>query len=241
MKPQIIAPDYGQHNAQLESSIARVTAAASWKKLDTVIIYPSGPTVPVKVAAAWLNLYAPPNNQIYRMHPVNCEIGNAYSIAIEQILAHPDLSKFKYILTIEADNIPPPDGLIKLQERMEAHPEFDCIGGLYWLKGPGGVAQIWGDPRDPTLNFRPQPPVAGQLVECCGTGNGFNLFRLEMFRDPDLRRPWFVTQKEAGVMTQDLYFWSDARRHGYRCAIDCSVLVGHYDLEGKFGMPDTVW
>jgi predicted lipoprotein with Yx(FWY)xxD motif len=28
---------------------------------------------------------------------------------------------------------------------------------------------------------------------------------------------------------QDLYFWNDARKYGHRCAIDCSVLVGHYD------------
>lgn len=62
-----------------------------------------------------------------------------------------------------------------------------------------------------------------------------------MFKDPKLRKPWFKTQTEGGVSTQDLYFWSDARQHGYRCAIDTSVPIGHYDLEGKFGPPDTVW
>lgn len=62
-----------------------------------------------------------------------------------------------------------------------------------------------------------------------------------MFRDPDLRKPWFKTQTENGCATQDLYFWADARKNGYRCAVDCSVLVGHYDLEGKFGPPDMVW
>jgi hypothetical protein len=51
-----------------------------------------------------------------------------------------------------------------------------------------------------------------------------------MFKDKKLRKPWFKTQAGAeGVGTQDLYFWNDARSHGYRCAIDCSVLVGHYD------------
>ena len=108
---------------------------------------------------------------------------------------------------------------------------------MYFTKGEGGVAQIWGDPKDPIVNFRPQlPDPNGGLVECCGTGMGFNLWRLKMFRDKKLRRPWFVTQKKDGVATQDLYAWSDFRKHGYRCAIACDVKVGHYDLAS-----DTMW
>jgi hypothetical protein len=106
------------------------------------------------------------------------------------------------------------------------------LGGLYWTKGEGGVPQIWGDPRDPVLNFRPQVPVPGELVECCGTGMGFNLWRMSMFKDDRLRRPWFRTLtgiEGTGVGTQDLYFWGDARKCGYRCAVDCGVLVGHLD------------
>jgi hypothetical protein len=126
---------------------------------------------------------------------------------------------------------------------MEMHPEMSCIGGLYWTKGPGGVPQIWGDVRDPVPNYRPQlPDPNGGLVECVGTGMGFNLWRLSMFKDERLRRPWFKTQADAtGVGTQDLYFWSDARKYGYRCAVDCGVRVGHYDLKGEFGQEDFVW
>jgi hypothetical protein len=241
MKPQFIAPDVGKHNLDVEASTQRVIDSAAWKNLSTIVLVPAGGTVPTKVVASWLNLYSPPNNQIYRMFAVGMEVGEAYSQAIAAILAHPDLSKFKYLLTLEHDNIPEPDGLVKLLKRMENHPEFDCIGGLYWTKGEGGVPQIWGDPRDPVHNFRPQPPVPGQLVECCGTGMGFNLWRMSMFADGDLRRPWFKTQTENGVATQDLYFWSDARRHGYRCAVDCDVKVGHYDHLGAFGPADTTW
>jgi hypothetical protein len=43
------------------------------------------------------------------------------------------------------------------------------------------------------------------------------------------------------VGTQDLYFWGDAKKYGYRCAIDCDVMVGHYDLTGQFGPADTTW
>ncbi len=142
-------------------------------------------------------------------------------------------------------NCPPPDGLIKLIERMEAHPEMACIGGLYFTKGEGGCAQIWGDIKDPMPNYRPQlPDMNGGLVECYGTGMGFNLWRLKTFKDEQIKRPWFKTFNGLdgqGVGTQDLTFWSEARKYGYRCAIDCAVKVGHYDHSGAFGPPGTMW
>lgn len=230
--------DKGRHNEDLEKSRERILTGGSWKDLSTIWLFPAGKTISTKVVLSWLNLFGAPNGRMYKMATIDMEVGEAYSSSIEQILANPTLASCKYLLTIEHDNIPPADGLVKLQKRMEAHPEFACIGGLYWTKGEEGVPQIWGDPKDPTLNFRPQPPVAGQLVECCGTGMGFNLWRIDMFKDGRLRRPWFRTIASAseGVGTQDLYFWGDARKYGYRCAIDCDVLVGHYDLN-----TDIVW
>jgi hypothetical protein len=62
---------------------------------------------------------------------------------------------------------------------------------------------------------------------------GFNLWRISMFKDEKLRRPFFKTLtgiEGQGVGTQDLYFWGDAKKYGYRCAIHCGVKVGHYDI-----------
>lgn len=234
MSGQIVVQDLaGAHNADVSRSRARILKGGSWKRQRIVVILPSAAMIPAKVALSHWNLIFPPNNGVMRMLALGLEVGDAYSQAIEQVLAHPDLSRWEYILTLEHDNAPPQDGVIRLCERMEQHPEYACIGGLYWTKGEGGVPQIWGDPRDPVVNFRPQPPdPSGGLVECCGTGMGFNLWRLEMFRDKRLRKPWFRTLNGSsgeGVGTQDLYFWGDARKYGYRCAIDCSVKVGHYD------------
>lgn len=243
MTPQIISSyDGGKHNADLEQTIGRLRGDGSYKDLSCVQVVPCFGSIPTKAVASWLNLYAAPNAKFTRLFVAGMEVGAAFTSAVESILAHPDMSKWKYMLTLEHDNLPPPDGLVKLLAQMEAHPEFACIGGLYFTQGPGGCAQIWGDPKDPVVNFRPQLPRPGELVECCGTGMGFNLWRLDMFRDERLRRPWFKTQTEGGVATQDLYFWADARKYGYRCAIDCSVKVGHYDLDGKRGgIADMVW
>jgi hypothetical protein len=63
---------------------------------------------------------------------------------------------------------------------------------------------------------------------------GFNLWRMSLFKDGNLRKPWFKTlngSEGTGVGTQDLYAWADFRKHGHRAAVDCSVLVGHYDAQ----------
>lgn len=244
MKPQLIGlSNEGLHNEDLPKSTARIIEGGSWKKQRVVMLIPAAETIPAKVYLSHCSLVFPPNQSAHRMLALGQEVGEAFSNSIETILATPGIQDWEYLLTIEHDNVPAPDGLVRLIKRMEEHPEFACIGGLYWTKGYGGVPQIWGDPSDPVLNFRPMPPDPnGGLVECCGTGMGFNLWRMKMFKDPKLRRPWFKTiAGSEGVGTQDLYFWGDARKHGYRCAIDCSVKVGHYDLEGKFGPPDTMW
>lgn len=233
----------GQHNTFLEASTSRVIEGGTWKKQRTVIILPSGPLLPAKVAFSHWNLIFPPNQPNFRYLALGCEVGDAYSKAIEDVLAHPELSQWEYILTLEADNTPPPDGLLQLIKSMEAHPELSAISGLYWLKGPGGAPQTWGDPSDPVLNFRPQIPIPGKVMEVNGIGMGFGLWRISMFKDAKLRRPWFKTPAglEEGTATQDLYFAVDAKKYGYRFGVDCSCLVGHYDHDGRFGPAGVVW
>lgn len=235
----------GIHNDALPASRLRLIEGGSWKRQRTVMVIPAGPTIPTKVYLSHCALIFPPNQGAYRVAAIGMEVGEAYSNAITGLLEHPEFSTWEYLLTIEHDNIPPADGLVKLAKRMEAHSDLAAISGLYWTKGEGGVPQIWGDPTDPLVNFRPQPPALdGGLKECVGIGMGFALWRLSMFKDVRLRKPWFKTvngENGQGVGTQDLYFWGDARKYGYRCAVDCSVLVGHYDLEGRFGPADTIW
>ncbi len=244
MQQPIILSSYdgGKLGANLDEAVSRIEASAQYKDLSTVIIVPALASVPTKVVASWLNLIMPPNQKIARLFAVGMEVGEAYSRTIQAVVDHPELSTWKYMLTLEHDNIPPQDGLLKLLARMESNEgkDYAAIGGLYFTKGEGGVPQIWGDTKSFPLNFRPQrPDPAGNLVECCGTGMGFTLFRLSVFKDEKLRRPWFKTAASTteGITSQDLYFWTDARKvGGYRCAIDCSVKIGHLDLS-----TDIVW
>ena len=247
MKPQLVMQDVlsGKHNEDLHKTSSRLVKGSSWKKQRVIVIIPAADMIPAKCALAMWNLAFPPNNGVVKILALGMEVGDAYSSTIEQVLVHPELKEWEFVLTIEHDNCPPGDGIVKLIDQMESHPEYAAIGGLYFTKGEAGVAQIWGDPKDFPLNFRPQPPdPQGRLVECCGTGMGFTLYRMKMFKDKRLVRPLFKTKtgrNGEGVGTQDLMFWAEARKYGYRCAVDCSVRVGHYDLKGEFGLPDTIW
>jgi hypothetical protein len=231
---QIVGFDPGHHNRNMDATIKRLVTEGAYKDLSTIVVIPALNQVATKAASSWWNLMFPPNQRVQKMFAQGLEVGEAYSQTVEMILNHPELSKYKYLMTIEADNVIPPDAAVKLLAKMEDHPEYACIGGLYYTKGYGGVPQIWGDVNDPVLNFRPVPPRPGELVECYGTGMGCNVFRMSMFKDEKIERPLFETtcSLEKGCYTQDLRFWGNARKHGYRCAIDCSVLVGHVDTEG---------
>mgnify|MGYP001580418607 CR=1 FL=1 len=141
MKPQLIIQDFnGVNNNNLDETKARLIKGGSWKQQRTIVILPAADTIPAKVALSHWNLAFPPNNGVVRILAQGMEVGDAYSSAIDGILADPNLSQWEYILTIEHDNAPPADGVIRLIEQMENHPEFSCIGGLYFTKGPGGVA-----------------------------------------------------------------------------------------------------
>lgn len=235
---ELIIQDFGgKHSIDLKKTNERLTKDGSWKKQRIIVILPTSNLMAAKVALSHWNLIFPPNNGVVRILALGAEVGAAYSEAIESVLAHPELSQWEYILTIESDNMPPADGVLKLLKDMDEYPQYDCIGGLYFCKGDGGCAHIWGDPKDPVLNFRPQVPLVDTVMECNGSSMGFHLWRTKMFKDKKLRKPWFKTiAGQEGVGTQDLYFWGDAKKHGYRTAVDTSVKVGHYSVQD-----DIVW
>lgn len=241
MNPQIVVPNYqGFHNQDLPKSQERLLQAKSFKDLSTIIVCPTRGQVPAKVVQAWMGLIKPMNQKVIGpLFAIGMEVGEAYNAMVEMILANPDLSTWKYLLTIEEDNIPPADGLLKLYESMD---RFDVVGGLYWTKGEGGQPMIYGNPDVKPLNFIPQMPETESVQAANGLGMGFNLFKMEIFKNPLLPKPFFKTVQDytpgSGVKTytQDLYFYENAGKLGYKFACDTRVKVGHYDAA-----MDIVW
>lgn len=236
--PQIIMPEVGRHNADLAGARARLTKAQSYRDLGTVILCPTRGRLYPRVVSSWMALMRPMNQKC--VGPIflsGMEVGEAYNAGVRMVLDSPELSTWPYILTLEEDNIPPADGLLKLYESIEG---YDAVGGLYWTKGPGGQPMIYGDPGVMPRNFVPQLPQPNAVQPCNGLGMGFTLFRTALFRR--LPAPWFKTVQEvvpgqgARSFTQDLFFFNNACGEGARFASDNRVTVGHYDPT-----EDLVW
>lgn len=205
-----------------------------WRDLSTVMIVPTAGVTPTRVIDSWLSMIVPPNQKFARHYLGLMEVGAAYNMAIEQILADPYLSKFRYVLTLEEDNLPGPLDFVNLARRADAG-NWDVYGGLYFTKGPAGVAQMWGEPPNDVDvdHFRPLDPIPGKVMRVFGTGMGFTLFKLALFRKID--GPWFQTRdgRVDGVWTQDLWFYNKLRQAGIKpkVGVDCRISIGHYDFD----------
>lgn len=193
---------------------------------------------------AWKRLVKPMNVPVLELMPSGYEVGDAYNKSIEMILANPGLKDFKYILTVEYDNIIPfipntQGPLMMLYETMEKG-NYDAVGGLYWTKGNPSMPLIYGDPKEgrkkPAGMFKVRHDwKPGDIVECNGMGMGWTLFKLDLFRDKRIKKPWFKTvnahtDKGPAIYTQDLNFFEKFRKLGYKCAVDTRVRLGHLDF-----------
>lgn len=236
---QIVAPTEGFHNADLERARGRLLRGNTYRDCSTVMVVPTRGMISAKVVQSWLGLMAPMNQKFTRLFVEHMEVGDAYNAAVQNILGNPELSKWKYILTVEEDNVPPPDGLLKLIQDIESGP-WAAVGALYWTKGEGGQPMCYGKPDVLPRNFVPWLPPPESVAECNGLGMGFTLMRIEMFRK--VPAPWFRTVQQytpgigSAAFTQDLWFFQEAAKYGFRFACSTRVLVGHYDYQN-----DQIW
>lgn len=238
--PRIIVDDLaGAHNRAYQQDADTVISGHSYKDRSTIILVPAIASIPPRIVQSWMSLMLPMNQRSIRLFLEDMEVGDAYTQGIDFILNHPELQNWKYVLTLETDNAPPPDGLLKLIEAMEEGP-WAAVGGLYWTKGEGGQPMCYGRSDVHPLNFAPWLPPADTVVECRGLGMGFTLFRTEVFKDARLPKPLFKTVQNyvpnggAQAYTQDLYGFEAMGKYGYRFACSTKVLVGHWDQrEGK--------
>lgn len=214
---------------------------STYRDQSTVVIMPSrDPKIHYRVVTALHGMIAPMNQKRAIMFCVGDEVGIAYNTLVASILAHPDLSKWKYVMTIEADNLVPHDAHKRLLESIE-FGKYDGVSGLYFTKGEINMPMAYGDPArfaaTGELEFGVRNVVdalkAGQVMDVNGIAMGCALFRMDLFRQ--IKPPWFMTVDDVidgrpVGFTQDLYFCKQARMAGHRFAVDCRVKVGHLDL-----------
>jgi hypothetical protein len=213
---------------------------STYKDSSTVIVIPTRGMIHHRVVAAWQGLLAPMNQKRAILFASGDEVGIAYNNMISNVLANPEISKWKYLMTLEDDNLPPPDAHIRLLESIE-WGKYDAVSGLYFTKGEYNMPMAYGDPgeyaRSGVLDFRPrdvrEAVAAGQIMPVNGIAMGCAVWRMELFRE--FPPPWFVTVSDVTptgpqCFTQDLKFCERLVRMGKRLAVDMRVKVGHLDV-----------
>jgi hypothetical protein len=267
--PDLLAresPNEGLHNVNLHDLFDHWVKGASYRDRSTIMCVPAVsnpqcddgiPPVPPRVVQSWLSLQTPANQKFTRIMVENCEVADAYNQIIQLVLSDAELSTWQYLLTVETDNIPPPQGLLQLIEDIETactcghiqaqHPTccacadytyqtYAAVGGLYWAKGPGGSPMCYGMPGESPRSYRPWIPPPNAVSPCNALGMGFTLFRIQQFKK--MAPPWFRTVQEwiPGIgekqMTQDMFFFNEGAKLGNRFACSTNVRVGHIDHDG---------
>lgn len=232
MQPKIVYPHEGYHNQNWDEAVKGVAKTRLYEDLSCVCIIPTRGMLPVEHVSSFNTLIRPFNHKFYGpIYIAGMEVGSAYNAIIQQVLTNPDTKNYKYLLTVEDDMIIPPRGLLDL---LESIGDYDMIGGIYWMKTQGGIPVMFGDMSEPE-NYKPVVPLKDAVQPVYGCGMGFNLWKLDIFRE--MEYPWFETVeefdgKDITVQTQDITFFKKANAKGYKFAINTSVKCGHIDAEG---------
>jgi hypothetical protein len=191
-----------------------------YKDHSMVVVVPTRGAVAPQVIESWFHLAFPMNQK--RNGPLfaeGYEVGHAYNALIRGVLNHPYLKGWRYIFTMEDDNLPPFDAPVRLLETKEAGPEgdgssaWDGVSGIYFTKDCNHSPMAYGDAaarlRGEPIDFRPIDLSAvdltkckgaecrgkldgcGHVVEVNGIAQGCAIWDMSLFREiPD---PWFET------------------------------------------------
>lgn len=224
----------------------KIIHGTHYRDCSTVIVVPSrDPFIHWRVVQSWEGLMQPMNQKRAKMFCVEEEVGHAYDQMINMILNHPELGKWKYVMTLETDNLIPPDAQIRLLESIEEF-KLDAVGAIYFTKGDHSMPMAYGDPeqyaKTGVLEFTPRDirPFVGtgrHVMPVNGIAMGCSLYRTELLRKmAKANKRMFetvsdVTPQGPMAFTQDLKFCREAiTQFGARFGVDLRVKVGHLDL-----------
>lgn len=203
----------------------------------------------VRIYRAWQSMHGLMNSQFLPLDVVGMEVGEAYNELFRIAIEDERFTDFPWVMTLESDNLVPPDARIRLMRAITRCPDcdlrigelefrcanghrgYDAVGGIYFTKDEAWPTPMaFGDPASKVLEFRPRDVrdamKEGRVIEVNGVAMGCTIFKKASVAA--MKAPWFVTDEFA---TQDLSFCRRAKEEmGARFAVDCGVKVGHIDF-----------
>jgi predicted SAM-dependent methyltransferase len=101
----------------------------------------------------------------------------------------------QFVLLIDDDVMPPPDGLMKMLRLWKSHPKYKIISGVYWSKSDPTMPLIFkGNLQSSFWDWTVQ-----DIIPVDGAGAGFLFVDIEVFKK--MSKPWFSCE----------YFFEDPR------------------------------
>lgn len=181
--------------------------------------------------------------------PINLR-GEDTAQSRNRLVRHAMRSGAEWLLWIDADMVFPPDALLRLLAY-----DLDIVGVDYRLRGPpfrriGLFMRDDDKMRTTHVSMADAKAQATGLLEMAVLGLGFILVRASVFQK--LRSPWFGRMwspehaslgNPDGFSTEDSYFCSVARHHGYSvwCDLDLSAQIQHVgEATVPFDLPGAI-
>ena len=136
-----------------------------------------------------------------------------------------------HILWMDCDQVYPTDTITKLvghdlpivcAKVHRRHPPYDALLKRY---NPDKKDKLnpYVDLEYDEWALRKNPL---DLIEVDATGFGCNLMKIEVIER--MTKPWFLMNLYVNpVIGEDMYFWGQAKKLGYKIMVDCSINVGH--------------
>lgn len=231
-----------EHNANLEYHQARLLKGTSYEDCSTIHLMLTRGYIMTEVVQCLLTTLPEMNQKGSKMLPVlasGYSCADGYNTAVEHALnqsTQPPGTPFRpyrYLFTTEDDVLWPPDAMHQLLKAMKA-TGFDGISGLCWTKQPNGYPMILGDPRNPYTEYWPQVPQIEGVQPARAIPLGCSLFKLDLFRDPRWKKPWFredcgLDGEPIGRCTPDVYMCHNAGKLGYRFGVLTDLKLRHKD------------
>lgn len=181
----------------------------------------------------WLSLF-----QLRWPHNVSKMITVVDGLPVDEarnkIVEHAKEGNAKYLLFIDDDVFPPPDGLQRLLAR-----KADIVSGVYYTKSQPPYAVISKYDYPAGIDDW----VYGDVLEVDFTGGGFLLIDMKVF--DKLKKPYFrynkgrpqktEEEKRMGNIGEDVWFCKKAQEAGFKVIADTSIQCTHFDYAEDTG------
>lgn len=147
-----------------------------------------------------------------------------------------------WIFLLDDDVLPPPNTIMKMINLWRNREDCQIINGVYWSKSEPPLPLIFRDHmRGSYLDWH-----VGDLIEADAAGAGCTFIDTDVLRK--MEKPWFSVNytyrpKDADPKpdkpdfstTEDLYFYHNARKLGYKVWVDTSIQCIHQDKRTGVG------